>query len=40
MEKTPEIIGVPPKSEQQPKNGPSAATISKIGGAAIAASQR
>lgn len=32
MEKTPEIIGVPPKSEQHPSAGSSVATTRKIGG--------
>jgi hypothetical protein len=38
MEKTPEILT--PKGEQAPPKGPSISTIQKLGGAAIAASQR
>ena len=35
MEKTPEIIGKPPKSETTPPKGPSQGQISKLGAAAI-----
>ncbi len=40
MEKTPEIIGKPPKSEVTPPKGATNSQISKLGAAAIKSSQR
>lgn len=41
MEKSPEIVGKPPKTElAPPKSGPSASQISALGSTAIKASNR